>query len=78
MTNNCLYAFTWRNIVIGNIAILKRLFKVTKRELIKQIKDAEKKANEPKLNPEYKRGRRTHAEMYQGVKRNKYLNEWLD
>ncbi len=63
---------------IGNIAILKGVLKMTKKEKMRLIKQAEKVAAEPKLNPEYKRGKLSHSEIYRGVKREKYINEWAD
>jgi hypothetical protein len=51
---------------------------MTKKEKMKLIRQAEKLAAIPKLNPEYKPGRLTHFEMYHGIKRSKYINEWAD
>lgn len=51
---------------------------MTKKEKIKLIRQAEKLAAIPKLNPDFKPGRRSYSEIYQGIIRNKYANEWAD
>jgi hypothetical protein len=51
---------------------------MTKKEKMNQIREAEKIAAIPKPNPEYKKGKRSHTEVFNGIVRNKYLNEWLD
>jgi hypothetical protein len=63
---------------IGIIAILFKVIAMTKKEKMKQIRQAEKLAALPKLNPDFKPGRRSYSEIYQGIIRNKYVNEWAD
>lgn len=47
---------------------------MSKREKLKEIRQAQKLAIEPKkLNPNYKPGRRTMSEIFAGVNRSKYL-----
>lgn len=51
---------------------------MTKKEKMQLIRQAEKLSHTPVLNPNYKKGRRSNAEIYNGVVRNKYINEWID
>ncbi len=51
---------------------------MTKKEKMRLIRQAEKAAAIPVINPEYKKGRRSNSEIYNGIIRNKYINEWVD
>ena len=51
---------------------------MTKKEKMQAIRQAAKAAAIPMLNPEYKKGRRSNSEIYNGIVRNKYVNEWAD
>ena len=51
---------------------------MTKKEKMRLIRLAEKAAAIPVLNPNYKKGKQSHRDIYLGFVNNKYINEWAD
>ena len=61
-------------IFVGNTDNLKRVFMITKKEKLKQLKEEQRKFIESEEaarpdNPNYKKGRRSASEIFAGITR---------